>query len=127
MEDKKVIEIEPNKVEDRKPTFKEKMKEKREAFSVWLHDDANRDLLKVVIPAGVSLIGAGVKIALGIRKKDAQERDRDLKELYVYDRVLGHYWKLDHKLSSKEWRNINQRKAEGERLGDILWDMDVLE
>lgn len=127
MEEKKVIEIKPEKVENRKPKFKERMAEKKKDISKWLHEESNRDLLKILVPAGVSLVGAGVKVALGIRKKDQQQRDKELKELYVYDRVLGHYWKLDHKLSSKQWRAIANRKSQGERLSDILYDMDVLE
>ena len=49
-----------------------------------------------------------------------------MKDLYCYDRSLGHYWRLRRELSNKEWLEIDQRKKNGERLADILDEMKVL-
>lgn len=52
--------------------------------------------------------------------------EEELKDLYCYDRSLGHYWRLRRELSNKEWLEIDQRKKNGERLADILDEMKVL-
>jgi len=49
-----------------------------------------------------------------------------LKDLYCYDRSLGHYWKLRRELTNSEWVEIDQRKQNGERLADILDELKAL-
>ena len=61
-----------------------------------------------------------------LTKNRLLNKEQRLKDNYVYDRSLGHYWELDHKLSSKEWVEIDKRRSDGERMGDILVDMKVL-
>ena len=39
---------------------------------------------------------------------------------------MGHYWKLKRRLSNKDWASIDKRYREGERLADILNDLDVI-
>lgn len=51
----------------------------------------------------------------------------DVKNLYCYDRSLGHYWKLRRELRNDEWLEIDKRKQNGERLSDILDSMRVLD
>lgn len=53
-------------------------------------------------------------------------KEKDLKDLYCYDRSLGHYWKLRRELTNTEWVEIDKRKNNGERLSDILSEMKVL-
>lgn len=68
----------------------------------------------------------GIQVVKVATKQHRINAERDLKELYCYDRSLGHYWKLNRKLTNKEWIVINTRKSAGERLADILVDMKVL-
>lgn len=130
--------MEENKVEtvEIKPTLKEKIKAKKKEIGDkmmattkkamdWTRE--NKETVKAVAPIVVAVIGGAAKIICK-RAGDAKlEREKDLRELYVYDRSLGHYWKLSHALSTKDWRKINERKKDGEKLGDILWDLGVLE
>ena len=60
-----------------------------------------------------------------IKHKNIKDEE-NVKNLYCYDRSLGHYWKLRRELDNDEWVEIDQRKANGERLGDILYDLKVL-
>jgi len=53
-------------------------------------------------------------------------KEKDVKELYCYDRSLGHYWVLRRELTNREWIEIDQRKKNGERLADILSELKVL-
>ena len=59
----------------------------------------------------------------GAKKRAFKEK---VKDLYCYDRSVGHYWKLRRELSNKEWLEIDQREKNGERLSDILSEMKVL-
>ncbi len=61
-------------------------------------------------------------------KREAKKRafKEKVKDLYCYDRSVGHYWKLRRELSNKEWLEIDQREKNGERLSDILSEMKVL-
>jgi hypothetical protein len=54
------------------------------------------------------------------------KQEAHLKDEYIYDRSNGHYYELRRKIKSSEWQMIDQRKREGEMLGDILQDMRLL-
>lgn len=75
-------------------------------------------------PVVVGGIAAGAKM---LSKHAALTKEQNLKDLYCYDRSLGHYWKLRRELTNEEWLEIDKRKKNGERLSDILDDMRVLD
>ena len=60
------------------------------------------------------------------RKDRKLQAEQDLKELYCYDRKLGHYWKLRRELSNAEWLSVDSRVKAGERIGDVFESMMVL-
>lgn len=53
-------------------------------------------------------------------------KEAQVKDLYCYDRSLGHYWKLRRELTNDEWVTIDKRKRDGEKLADILDELKVL-
>ena len=53
-------------------------------------------------------------------------KEAQVKDLYCYDRSLGHYWKLRRELTNDEWVAIDKRKRNGEKLADILDELKVL-
>ena len=63
---------------------------------------------------------------ISANRRAAVKTEQESKEIYCYDRSLGHYWELKRKLTNSDWMKINSRKANGESLADILTDMDVL-
>lgn len=67
-----------------------------------------------------------MQIARMVSQQDRLKKAKDLKELYCYDRSLGHYWKLRRELTNDEWLAIDARKRSGERLADILKELNVL-
>lgn len=87
----------------------------------WIKE--NKEVLVVVIPVGCSLIGTVVKAA---SKYGHDKDERELKDEYIYDRSNGHYFRVKRKLTSAEWLEVDQRRANGELLGQILLDMRVL-
>lgn len=75
-----------------------------------------------------SVIFAGGKFCAKAAIKHKNIKDQEnVKNLYCYDRSLGHYWKLRRELRNDEWIEIDRRKMQGERLSDILYSMRVLD
>ena len=52
--------------------------------------------------------------------------EKELKDTYIYDRSMGHYWKCRKKPTTEQYLEIERRKANGEGLGTILTDMKLL-
>lgn len=80
----------------------------------------------VVVPVAV----AAVKGTTGVAKKLVQhwnneQLDKQIKRR-CYDPSEGHYWYLSRELSNQEWLRVNKRHESGERIGDILAQMNVL-
>ena len=113
------------KLASKKKEIGEKVKEKTKKTLEWCRD--NKDAAKAIVTISAALIGGTAKIACSKIKENKVREERNMRELYCYDRSLGHYWKLSHPLSTREWRVINERKKNGEKLGDILWDLGALE
>lgn len=85
---------------------------------------------EIVIVMGPVVVGGAISIVKmitrGVSRSINNKQEEQLKELYCYDRSLGHYWKLRRKVSNSEWLKINKRKSDGESLGDILQEMRLL-
>lgn len=89
--------------------------------SCWCSE--NKGLLMVAVPTVIGGITATVKV---VGKNINLNKEQNLKEKFVYDTSLGHYWELRQKLTNGQWTEIERRRANGETLGQILNDMKVL-
>ena len=104
----------------RKAKFRElKAAAKLKAYQVADWAEEHREVLMVTIPA----IGIGGRF---IAKRSNLNQERQLKDKYIYDRSAGHYWKLRKKPTQNQWAEIDRRKANGERLSDILMSMRLM-
>ncbi len=83
----------------------------------------NKEYLLTLTPV---LIGGVTTVCKVVGKRMNLCKQKEVKDLYCYDRSLGHYWRLRRELSNKEWVDIDRRKRNGERLADILESMKVL-
>ena len=101
--------------------IKERIKLKLKDGKDWVID--NKEIVVTVTPV---VIGGIAKITKMANKHISINGTKKLKELYCYDRSLGHYWSLRRKLTNKEWVEIDKRKNNGERLSDILAELKVL-
>jgi hypothetical protein len=72
------------------------------------------------------LISGTIEIVKIVSKNRNIGAERYLKENYIYDRSAGHYYELKRQPKSSEWTMIDHRKSNGELLGDILKDMNLL-
>ena len=127
MEDN-VISMKEIKKESKRRERKEWFEKKVESVTNWFNN--NRELAMIVIPAGLAvggfIIKGSVKAVNGAIRTHNLKKEEDLKNLYCYDRSLGHYWKLRRELTNDEWVEIDKRKKAGERLADILSELKVL-
>lgn len=100
---------------------KQKIRTKLERASCWWREHQTE-----ISVFGPVLISGTVEMIKIISKQKKQNEERYLKENYIYDRSMGHYYELRRKLKSSEWLMIEKRKSYGEPLGEILQDMRVL-
>lgn len=107
--------------ETKKAERKAKIRETKTRIVYWLDD--NKEWLIPLIPV---TIGGVVTTAKVVGKHSRLNKEKNLKELYCYDRSLGHYWELRRKLTNAEWLSIETRRKNGERLADILAELKVL-
>lgn len=91
----------------------------------WFVEDHKAQIAAVAAATPV-VVGTIMQIARMVSQRDRLKKAKDLKELYCYDRSLGHYWKLRRELTNDEWLAIDVRKRSGERLADILKELNVL-
>lgn len=91
----------------------------------WFVEDHKAQIAAVAAVTSV-VVGTIMQIARMVSQQDRLKKAKDLKELYCYDRSLGHYWKLRRELTNDEWLAIDARKRSGERLADILKELNVL-
>lgn len=72
------------------------------------------------------VVTGGTIIAKVIGKRVNLQKEQTLKDRFVYDTSLGHYWELKKKLTNSQWVEIENRRRAGESLGNILAQMGVL-
>lgn len=87
----------------------------------WFYN--NKEIVMLLGPGAIAATATLCKV---IGKHINLRKEEKLKDLYCYDRSLGHYWALRRELTNKEWVEIDKRKQNGERLADILSELKVL-
>jgi len=107
--------------EFKKELKKRKLKEKIDQAKAFVEDHPTESLA-----AATAAIGAVVGlIKRGDRKADIRKMEK-LKELYIYDRSIGGYWKVRRRLTTSDMLEIERQKKLGRSLGEILQDMRLL-
>lgn len=107
--------------EERVQELKFKVKRKLNDTKDWVV--RNKETLIGVAPAAIGGLAVMTKV---IGKAANTHKEERIKNRYCYDASLGHYWHLKRDLTNSEWVEIDRRKSTGERLANILADMNVL-
>lgn len=115
------VNINDFKKEQKKREFKEKIHRGYCNTRDWFY--RNKEAVVILTPIAIKGVTTVVKV---LGKNANLRKEETLKDLYCYDRSLGHYWKLRRELTNKEWLEIDRRKRNGERLSDILEELKVL-
>lgn len=106
---------------------KERIQQKVEEAGDWINRNAPTILAFASVAITTTKVATDLMVHIGRRVELADERNqRRKRERSCYDRSEGHYWNLKRKLTNADWAEINARKENGERLGDILNEMKVL-
>lgn len=107
--------------EEKVADFKARLKMRLEDGKEWIikNKEAVITLTPIVI-GGLTTVTKVVGKHVNLRKQES------VKNLYCYDRSLGHYWSLKRELSNQEWLEVDRRKRNGEHMADILASMRVL-
>lgn len=117
----RIITIDQRNMKERFDDFKWNFKWKMKQVGQWCIE--NKELVMWLTPI---VIGGATTVVKVVGKTYNLKKQESVKNLYCYDRSLGHYWSLRRELSNREWIEIDQRKQNGERLADILESMKVL-
>lgn len=114
-------DLEKAKKRAKRREWKETLKRKVDDAKFWVMN--NSGMIMLIAPPVLGVVTALVRTT---GRQVALKKEQNLKELYCYDRSLGHYWKLKRPLKNSDWIHINARRDNGENLGNILNDMKVL-
>ena len=120
----RVVNIDDFRKENKKRERKEAFQRKINNSLRWIED--NKELLSVAIPAGVVTIKGGLKVANGISRNVRLHQEKIDKERRIYDRSLGKHIYLKRALKDKYLRMILERRENGEKLSNILMDMNLI-
>lgn len=112
------------KKETKKRKRKEWFDEKLNKTANWI--GRNKETIAVVAPVVIAGLSGSTKIVKGISKHAALNKEKQLKERFVYDRSLGKYLELKKPLTNSQLKTILDRKENGEKLGSILQNMNLL-
>lgn len=121
----KVVSMKDFERESKRREFKENAKQKISNAVNFVRE--HKEEIMILSPIIIAGITGVTKVSKGMIRNHNLNKEQDLKELYCYDRSLGHYWKLRKPLSNNDWIAINDRKKNGETLADILSSMNVLD
>lgn len=125
----KILYVNGCKVETKWEKLKRKTSEKAKNAMRWINQ--NKEMIVVLAPVAASsaaLLGKWVikPIWKGTVVRANLRRQEHIKTGFVYDPSLGAYYELSRKLSNQQKIELDQRRQAGERIGNILREMNVL-
>ena len=108
-----------------------KKRERKEWFNKKLNDTTNwikenKETLAIAAPVVIAGLSGSTKLIKGISKHVALDKEKQLKERFVYDRSLGKYLELKKPMTNDQLKKVLERKENGEKLGSILQNMNLL-
>lgn len=106
--------------EKRKKEFKRKVNE----TLYWIKE--NKEVLILVIPAAVTVTKWSLRVVNSVSRNVALVQEKKIKDLKIYDRSMGKYLDLKRPLTQNDMKIILDRRDNGERLSNILMDMNLL-
>lgn len=115
------VYVVPDTNESKFQRLKREARAKIDNFGEWF--GRNKEAILILTPV---VIGGATTLVKVVGKRINLHKQEAVKNLYCYDRSLGHYWALRRELTNSEWLKIDQRKKQGERLSDILAELRVL-
>lgn len=100
---------------------RQRWRERKDAALQWCSEHKEAVIGGVI--AGLGILRTGIKVGGKIHVQNMERKNKDLR---VYDTSLGKYWELKRKLKNSDWLEIERRRGQGERLGEILQSLKAL-
>ena len=104
--------------------FKRKVKEKVQETIYWIND--NKEFLIIVIPAASAILTGGFKVIKSLSRNIALAQEKRIKDMRIYDRSMGKYIELRRPLKNNDMKTILERRENGEKLSNILMDLNLI-
>lgn len=103
--------------------IKRRVSEKWSDTKQWCRDHQGEMIVFGPIVGGVI-----VEVIKTVTKTHVVSQEKALKDRYIYDRNVGHYYELKRKPKSSEWITIDElrKNNDDKNLGEILRDMKLL-
>ncbi len=120
-----ILDLNSIKVQSKWNAFWSKAKDKAIDAAYWIKN--NPETVGIITTLGAAIIGGTVKIGKGMMRTHNLRKEQYIKERNIYDRSLGMYLHTRRPLRNKDFVTINARRNKGERLSDILIDMNILD
>lgn len=119
--DDKVVTIDDFSKEQRKRARKARRKQKVEECKKFVVE--NKEVVVPIIVAGITGITTIVKKASKMiqLRQDTNHRNKE-----IYDHSTGTYWQLRKKITNNQREQLERRKLNGEKTGQILRSMNLL-
>ena len=105
---------------------------KKEKAKAWVKNrfidircfwEENKEEIVALTPVVIGGVTVLVKV---FAKRNSLNAEKRLKERFIWDPKLGHYWEIRKKLTAEQSLEIERRRATGENMGQILMTMGVL-
>jgi hypothetical protein len=80
----------------------------------------------LVVSSGIKILTAGANAYAHVKNANTRAHEADSKELTVYDRRNGIYYFLKRPMTTTEKWTFASRRTEGEDVGTILADMNLI-
>ena len=129
MENEKIVYINEELIKEAKKNQRKNARKKKiEKAKVWIKNNGAKVIVLTVAAASV-IVPLGLSVMDKINRARTNKRLEDIeraKDLRIYDRSLGYYIDLKRRLSSIELTELNDRKKNGEKLIDILNEMNLI-
>ena len=121
---KKKVEVIDADKQLRKEKRKKEFKRKVNNVVYWINE--NKEFLIIAIPAGVTLVNGSFKLIRSISRNVALVQEKRIKDLRIYDHSMGKYLELKRPLTQEDMKTVLARRDNGEKLSNVLMDMQLL-
>ena len=120
-EEEFVIDLNDCKIESKGHKITRELGYKLKKGFCWVKE--NQTLITTIIIPVLTVAGWGAKQMI---RSNHIRRERTAKELFWYDPSLGKYFELKRKAKPSEVIEIDRRRAQGERLSELLNEFRLL-
>lgn len=108
----------------RRRHFKEEFK--RKVKNTWEWCKQNPEMATLIISGAFGAVKGVTSLGKSISRNVALHQEKIMRDTRIYDRSLGKYVELKRPLKQSDMNKILERRDQGEKLSNILMDMNLV-